>query len=322
MVTNHSQINFQQNRSNAVNFYLRPFWPDHQFIWIDSYKDYVKIDSHLSLAVGKKCIVQTEEDWFKKTNWQDVRSSIKNHPNWDDQCFIITNSFKDYTDTSKFLKCVWRPGILDLICYQDLNKIDDQLNFSSIKKHTGFAMKRKDYHRGLTVDFLKTHTSKLSVLKYQDKLFYPKIRHQYASDEIFIKPAPFISVQEDLWWVKPSSFVLAFETHCNENEYAPTLSEKTFKAIHLCRPALIFGGPGVRDDLVRLGFDPWDWLINWDYDKSFNTGDRHQAFHRELSRLLALDLNEIKFLLEKNKDSLIHNKNRIQHIVKNYKNFI
>jgi len=313
---------FQPHRGRPVNFYLKPHWPDYNFIWINSYQDYVDIDDHLSQIDGKICIVQTEEDWFGKTDWYEVRNRIKNHPNWSDECFIITNSFKDYIDTSKFLKCIWRPGILDLVCYRDLDNINTQLNFDNINKHSGFAMMRKDYYRDLTVNFLKSHVSKLSVLKYQDKLFYPEIEHQYISNGIFIKCAPFISVQEDIWWIDSSGFVLVFESHYNENQYAPTFSEKTFKAIHLCRPALIFGGPGIKQDLIRLGFDTWDWLINWDYDNIVNTVERHQAFHYELSRLFALDINEIKFLLEKNKDSLIYNKNRIQHIIKHYKDFI
>jgi hypothetical protein len=84
------------------------------------------------------------------------------------------------------------------------------------------------------------------------------------------------------------------------------------------RPALIYGGKGTKQKLNDLGFDTWDWLINWEYDNQDDPRTSFLMYLKELKRLLSIDIEDIKDLINANKHSLINNQNRIKELINLY----
>lgn len=89
--------------------------------------------------------------------------------------------------------------------------------------------------------------------------------------------------------------------------------------MHLLRPALIYGGYGTRDYLRQLGFDTWDWFINWQWDQMPDGPQRLDLFQQELRRLLATPISQLVDLVDSNWSRLLHNRQRLEYIIKNYK---
>jgi hypothetical protein len=308
---------------DAAQDVLRYFWPNHDVIWITSTGTYDNIEQHISEKTQDIIILQTEEDWFKKLDVVEIRKKIVGCKKWTNNSFVITNSEEDYHISKNFLNVLYKPGIFDLICYKPYsNKTVFDLN--QIKYHTAFNYSRKDLARSTVVKMLMHYESKISCVSYDHETI---INHENL--DVLIKKgdvldAPFIDISKDQSWADISAFLTVTETFNDFvidpsiTVYTPVLSEKTYRAFHLCRPALIYGGSGTKQKLNQLGFDTWDWLIDWSFDFEKDPQKSFKMFLLELRRLLELDINIIVDLIDRNQQSLINNQYRIKELINNY----
>jgi hypothetical protein len=100
--------------------------------------------------------------------------------------------------------------------------------------------------------------------------------------------------------------------------YAPTTSEKIYRNMHLLRPAVICGGKNTRQYLLDLGFDTWDWFVDWSFDSEHNDQKRFKGYLREIERLLNVPLQQLKDLIHQNQDKLLYNRDRLFWLINNY----
>lgn len=74
-----------------------------------------------------------------------------------------------------------------------------------------------------------------------------------------------------------SKFSLVLETYTERTD-CQTLTEKTWRAIQLPRPFLIFAATGCVNRLRQMGFDLFDEYVNHDYDQ-YDTRESHSQRH-------------------------------------------
>jgi hypothetical protein len=307
-----------QNRGELIEELLDS--QSHQVIWIDSWHDYRDIEKKLkSLDYTKPhvLIYQTEEDWFHYLDFTETRIKIKNNARWTDQSFIITNSQEDKIQTNRLgIKSKCSPGLLDLISYYpyDLGCLENSI--SQIKYHTGFCVKSFHPDRLRLKEFLDKHQGSVcfSIMGIDQVL-----PEEYQLPEF--SNAPFIPVTADAW-MKQTAFGVVIETLHRKSALgfasAPTLSEKTYKNMHFQMPAVICGGQNTREYLKNLGFDTWDWLVDWEFDREPDDDIRFDKFLLEVKRLLDTPLHRVVKIIKDNQDSLLHNRDRLFWLVNNH----
>ena len=297
----------------------------------DVIDDYEKVFEEICLSISesiyKNIIICQIEEPFLDINNKSVKNNISElEKKYNKKIKLVTNSVLDYHESKKIgLDTIYRSGILDLICYVDVNSnftLDvRKINFHSAFVYQNYREERDEIFNIIAINNLE---NKFAFIKYPP--FNIRIENtpltvtnKYKNmHDGFFPDSPYESYL-DLEWAEKIGFFTEIESF-NKTDYAPTLSEKTFRALHLMRPALIFGGMNTRKRLQNLGFDTWDWLIDWRFDKEPNYRIRHDLFLEELQRLLALDLEYVKQLLDENKDKLIFNRNRVLELIENYAN--
>jgi hypothetical protein len=302
---------------------------DHNSIWITSSQDYEKIEDFLSRPVGQRkkkhiAIYQAEEDWFYNCDYYPIRNRIKNHPNWTDQSFIVTNSRKDKSDSLQMgIKSFCRPAQTDLIIYRPYDC--NLTGFSNITHHTGVCWDRYEPERADVWNLLN---------KYHENIIVAKIGNSWSGshnnsvinnspNEIIVGEVdcPYQTIESDHWWAQHMAFGTVLETQWRStitSGYAPTTSEKIYRNMHLLRPAVICGGKNTRDYLAALGFDTWDWFINWEFDSEHDDEVRFRGYLKEIDRLLNVPLQQLKDLIYQNQDKLLYNRDRLFWLINNY----
>lgn len=301
---------------------IKKWWPNHKSINIYSYKDYLHIDRHLDNITKNqpKLILCYEEDWLVRCDHRDVRSKMINHDNWQADDLITTESEYDHHLTSMLgLNCIWRPGLPELISYRPYALDAVSVDADKIRYHSSFLYFHGCPVRDKIAAMLQNEHTKLSVLMMPgynvNNTAYPDM--QIKTNNVNEINVPYMDINRDLPWRDQTAFLTVVETMW-EGPFAPHLSEKTYKAMHLLRPALIYGGRGTRDYLKRLGFDTWDWFIDWSWDQYADGTERLHHFRQELKRLLDTPISTLIALIDANRSQLINNRNRLLHIVENY----
>lgn len=310
-----------------VNF----FWPEFYVIWINSKDTYKEINYQLSLKDKEHVIIlQTEEDWFYHMSVESMRKRIASDKNWTNESFLITNSKKDYEVSKQFLNVKFRPGILDLISYYqyDLDLIN--LNLDDVQYHTAYFYEFIRSGRNWVAKSLLKNQDKLAILKTPSDLIVNLDLSNNTSNVFFNnkQDAPNVAIEQDYSFTRHCAFSIAFETFNGlpDNEmiidnyklYSPTLSEKTYKSVHMLRPCLVFGGHDTREYLKNLGFDTWDWLIDWTFDTEPDPYKRLFGYCKELERLLTVDIEILKGLIKNNQEKLFFNRDRLFFLIENY----
>lgn len=120
-----------------------------------------------------------------------------------------------------------------------------------------------------------------------------------------------------------SYFSLVSETHyyMSHSGYEPTrfLSEKAWKPIMFKHPFIMISTPGILTSLKQIGYQSFDGIINEDYDKISNDGDRMMAIIEETQRLCALTPEELTKFLNECREvcnfnyNVLLNKTKFQH---------
>jgi hypothetical protein len=294
--------------------------------------------SDLKITDNKKNIVifQGEEDWFESCNYYQVRKNIKNHPNWSDQSFIVTNSRQDKKQTKLMgINAVCRPPITDLITYQpyDLSIV----NHNNITHYTGSYWARIDQYRLSLWNLFNQYQDKIIVSKFNSNFFncVDIDKNNFVIDNLHNSTnitcsastinAPYQFIESDAPWINRTVFGSVIETRHAKvqgknklNVFTPTLSEKTYRNMHFLRPAVICGGQGTRQYLLDLGFDTWDWFVDWSFDLESNDSIRFQKFLQEIERLLNTPLEKLIRLVVQHQDKLLYNQQRLFYLIENY----
>lgn len=306
------------------------YWPDHTTYFINSWEWYSNISekliNHKRLHPGKHIIIsQVEEDWLYHYDLIKLRKEIASCPVWTDKSFLITNSRKDFKISKNYINTVYKPGILDLVSYIPYKKHDLDIvkNYRNIIYHTGYFYKVQREGRAEICNVLTSYKDKCSAIYYKGEKVVDNANTAHSFN-FSLLDAPYLHISNDAEWVARSAFLVSIETFNGLNidrklaRFAPTLSEKTFRAMHLFRPNLIYGGTGTRQLLNNLGFDTWDWLIDWSYDLPENRHKSFELFVKELHRLMTKDITEVKDLIIQNKKALLHNNRQVFKLIKYY----
>jgi len=325
--TNHHHLahiyeKLQESSHTSMTPLFSHFWPQHEFVRPREFGFYLEISRWLDdLSPERKiALIQDEEDWFIKTDWDQIRSIMSDHPNWTPEKFVISTSRHDVMLTKEkyFSNIIWRPSLLDLLSYLPYDETRIVLCAEKITHYTGCCYSNSDHWpRTEIISQCTTTPDKFSLIDYKhikiNNLDLP--RDAYDNKKI---STPWVDIDIDFSWMQHNAFALVCENF-NRVPWAPTISEKVYKNMHLLRPALIFGAPGVRTYLKNLGFDTWDWFIDWEFDVIVDPWQRLEVWNKELDRLLHTPLSTLIDLLEKHQTLLYRNRDLIfQHII-NYK---
>jgi len=333
-------LSFKRTHNSAIAVFYKFLEPeDFHYIWITDFNDYNCINNRLSdlkITDTKKHIVicQSEEDWFDSCNYYQVRKNIKNHPYWTDQSFIITNSRQDKAQTKLMgINAVCRPPLGDMIAYRpyDLSIV----NHSNILYHTGACWYRVDQSRLAVWSLFDRYRNKIIVSKLGDSWKHDPDKNNFVinnlSESVNVDVsmqtinAPYQFIESDSPWINCTAFGTVLETRYSAvvgknklNIFSPTLSEKTYRNMHFLRPAVICGGQHTRQYLLDLGFDTWDWFVDWSFDSEPNDNIRFNGFLQEVERILATPLDKLISLINQNQDKLLYNRDRLFWLINNY----
>lgn len=95
-------------------------------------------------------------------------------------------------------------------------------------------------------------------------------------------------------------------------------TEKTFQAISLGKPFIIFGGPGMNIRLKQYGFKLFDEFFEYSEIENMGiTEERYQRTVYNLNALVSKYSDNPQILYDKCKERCEHNKRRLNEIVKN-----
>lgn len=100
-----------------------------------------------------------------------------------------------------------------------------------------------------------------------------------------------------------SKIQLVLETYTDNHAIA--LSEKTFRALQLPRPWLLFASTGAVAHLTRCGFDVFDDLVDHAYDSIENSAERQTAILHQITRWHTVEFTES--LQQRLAQGLVHN---------------
>ena len=314
------------NRNYISNLILPNFFPEYKDVYfIDNPNCFISgIFEFISNTPEKNILICQTEECFLDIDNKDVKLKISEFAEFHNKNVkLITNSVLDFYESTELLNVSYRPGILDIICHSNFLETKE-LTVEDIKFYTAFVYQNFNPARDEVIHFINDNNleNKFVYIKYpacniRIENTNLKVNNKFQNKENnFFPDAPYNS-ELDSEWAEYIAFFTEIESD-NQTEYSPCLSEKTFRAMHLMRPALIFGGLNTRQRLQDLGFDTWDWLVDWSFDKESDWCLRSDLFLEELHRLLNLDLDYIKQLLNENKDKLIYNRNRVLDLIENY----
>jgi len=311
--------------------------PDFFYFWVHSALFYENIPStldDLKITDVKKHVVlwQSEEDWFRTCNYSEVRNNIKNHPNWTDKSFIITNSRQDKEQTRLMgINAVCRPMLFDLITYRPYDQTI--VSHTNITHHTGNCWDRVDRGRLNLWNLFNQYRDKIIIAKLGKSFVHDPDNNNYLinnlSTDLSTDPTnlntAFQYIESDAVWMNCTAFGAVVETRYSRvhgtdrlHVYTPTTSEKLYRNMHFLRPAVVCGGQHTRQYLIDLGFDTWDWFVDWSFDSEPDDEIRFEGFLQEVDRLLNTPLDILVKLINLHRDKLEYNRDRLFWLIDNY----
>lgn len=121
-----------------------------------------------------------------------------------------------------------------------------------------------------------------------------------------------------LYELAPDQFMEScFSFFCEtQTEYSSSLTEKTIKNLFYKKPFLGFACDGFYRFLKDNGFELYDEVFDYSFD-DYSYGKRLNSYLIECKKVLDLNLNEVKNLVEKLKPKIDHNYENCKTILKN-----
>lgn len=311
---------FNQTQNVLKNLQSADFEPIYQLYFPESCVHYCydffstqQIKFQLSNK-KQNVIIVDEEDTYLKLDFKKFCVELFQY---DKNLLLLTNSSQ-----AKEIACTvglnakHTFSLTDAICYHSIDNMP--METTQIKFYSGVVYHDMNHSfRKEAMQFLYNNFEhKLVVFSDENKTHNPmrlnfkgRIRH------------PMMNFQKDYVYAKHMAFGIALENY-DKCEFGPTVTEKIYKYVHLKRPVIAYGASGIRDYLAQWGFDTWDWLIDWDFDQEHDNGKRQEKFKKELTRLFAIPLGELKQILDMHRDKLEYNATHIQALINDYPNII
>lgn len=101
---------------------------------------------------------------------------------------------------------------------------------------------------------------------------------------------------------------------CETNSYykdfkPPIITEKTWRPLVCGRLFLGFGAPGYNEFLQKLGFQLYDELFSYNFDKDYSTNKRIRLFYKNIKKLSKdLTVEDFPYVISSLKEKINHNK--------------
>ena len=196
----------------------------------------------------------------------------------------------------------------------------------NFKKHFISLNNKAHNHRRILLDLI--HKEKLErfldfslqeinpVSKGSDNWY----ENKYWEEKITVLDQNYADTLESYSNIPDQMFTAAFNIIPESTTQCKFWTEKTFTAICLEKPFLIFGAPNINVDLKKFGFKLFDELINYDFDNIQNTVVRYQQGVRELA-MLAGRYPDPGDLYNDVKSKVLYNKENLKDILDNKKFF-
>lgn len=313
-------------RDEIMAFLSARLFPEHRSVFIHHRGDYAQIEKVLAeRTLGAPAVIwQIEEDWLIEGDLDhtDIRKRIKASPHWHPESLVVTNCYRDYLASREWIKVEFRPALLDLIAYLPYDYDRPLSPLDNVRAYTAAMYNTEQPLRLQLFSFLETYDpGQFSLVKIGQGENLRAFGRQSRNEAVLWRKkenldCPGVPVELDSPVARECAFGLEVESGIGL--WGPTLSEKVYRWIHFRRPALILGAPRTRSYLKALGFDTWDWLINWDYDSIINPDERFRAFSTELDRLLRTPLEELKARISEHQDKLDANYARLMQLIDEY----
>lgn len=107
-------------------------------------------------------------------------------------------------------------------------------------------------------------------------------------------------------------FEIICETDCNSPDW---FTEKTYKALMLGRPFVLWSGPGALKELKNLGFMTFSDFIEEQYDNEYCNIDRFNKILRVIGNQAAMSVELMKERHSEMQYIFEHNRNRMRELV-------
>jgi hypothetical protein len=148
--------------------------------------------------------------------------------------------------------------------------------------------------------------------KALDDNIYNDVFRYFNNEKIFLNDAP--TKHKFHKTVHEIEYFKGFVNIIPEGEVMlKDLSEKTCYAILHKKPFLILGAPGIHAELTKLGFQLFDTVFDYSFDRCENIDDRIDGIIANVKKILNSDYNSLKSKVE---DVLDYNYNRYIEILK------
>lgn len=119
----------------------------------------------------------------------------------------------------------------------------------------------------------------------------------------------------DCYMTVPEEMYKSFISVVSESTMeVPFITEKTYMAIMLERPFLVWGCPEINKKLETMGFLLFDEIFDYSFDLEINDGIRLEGLVENLKRLKGENYTELR---NKIYHKLIYNKNHLKNIAEN-----
>lgn len=282
---------------------------------------------------------QTEFEFFRFFKYNDIVKAA-NSKNLTITAIVgVQHEFLHYPDY------IYVPNNLEIICWdtvffretieqllhptnlsirKNINKIEDVLidvrANVDYRYHFVYLNGKAHDHRTQLLD----HMSKHDLLQYSayswhnEFISLPEHRYNFqwydgresTLDEQFVS-------KRDQGFLPRQYYESFFQVVPETSITIPFITEKTVVPLIVGKPFFIAGSPGINQKLKNLGFELYDELFDYEFDKMEKTLDRYEYICGMIKNITDLPLSELNTLRNKVSEKILHNRSRVIEIAYN-----
>lgn len=306
------------SRPDRIEYLTKLWWPDLSAVHMSVLDFYQDIPKTFQQYKSPFIVYQASDEWLDVCDYNQVRQQMIDYPRWNNDSFVISKNRWDCEQMDRLgIRNYCKPDLVDLICYESINQ--PCWDPTEITHHSSFILPDRQPAQEMLFNHLIHHRDKFLVLTHANK-FYNYKRHDLAFEvgqEILRYSRMEFSPTSTNILYAGAAFGIATDSRL-EKPHCFSPGKEAFRMFHLQKPFVLCGGQNTKQYLVDLGFDLFDWLIDWSFDSIADPDHRYQGFIYEIDRLLHIPLQDLVDLIDRNKASMIHNQNHIQHLIVNY----
>tara|TARA_Y100000361_G_scaffold84286_1_gene74701 strand:- start:4346 stop:5191 length:846 start_codon:yes stop_codon:yes gene_type:complete len=95
-------------------------------------------------------------------------------------------------------------------------------------------------------------------------------------------------------------------------EFSTHFSEKTYKPLLLKKVFLTYAGPYYYETLSEFGFELYDELFDYSFDKVEDKNERLKLFFQQLEKVNEMTFDEVKYIIESINPKIVRNHERLK----------